>query len=140
MSSQSFMITSHSFIATVQYSSTISYKKGKTTSARADKERMDKHEELNSIFVIAFRLQFLHVFPTISTVQRDQRGSTGRIYRDHSRSHHTSRRSSCLTFSMEATCRVLKWATPLLHGDGGLLLSYRDASGNSRASRSSSLV
>lgn len=42
---------------------------------RADKERMDIHEELNSIFVIAFRLQFLHVFPTISTVQIDQRGS-----------------------------------------------------------------
>lgn len=136
------MITSHSFIATVQYSSTIYHiKKGKQPMhGRADKERMDIHEELNSIFVIAFRLQFLHVFPTISTVHIDQKGSTGRIYRDHSRSHHTSRRSSCLTFSMEATCRVLKWATPLLHGDGGLLLSYRDASGNSRASRSSSLV
>lgn len=94
--------------------------------------------EYTSILFIAFRLKlFFKVVPPFLQC-RDQRGSTCRI--DHRRSDHTSRRSSCLAFSMEAPCRVLKCATPLLHGEGGLLLSYRDARGNSRSSRSSSLV
>lgn len=52
---------------------------------------------------------------------------------------YTSLRSSYLAFDIEPPCRVVEREAPL-QGEGGELLSYRDARGLPRSSRSSSLV
>jgi hypothetical protein len=54
-------------------------------------------------------------------------------------SPRTSLRSVYLVFSMETPLRALKCAKPF-DGEGGVLLSIRDARGESRSSRLSSLV
>uniref|UniRef100_A0A0A9DZA2 Uncharacterized protein n=1 Tax=Arundo donax TaxID=35708 RepID=A0A0A9DZA2_ARUDO len=78
-------------------------------------------------------------FSVIPHSLQKQKSNRLRRQLNHQRSDHTSLRSSYLAFAIEAPCRVLKCAG-LLHGEGGALLSYRDARGESRSSRSSSLV